>query len=452
MRTWNVGIIGGGPGGLMTAYFLQKGANCPIQTTLFEASDRLGGKILTPRFQTLSASYEAGAAEFYDYSPVDEDPLKELIAELGLSISPIGGSAVIMNQRILSNLDDIQDNLGRAAREALTAFDRTAKDWMSPREYYLSDEGVSPFSGQIGPYFDEVLRSIPSDEARHYIENQIHSDLATEPARTSVSYGLQNYLMNDSRYMKLYAIEGGNERFTQELAHRVSATRLLGQVVTEVSRENEGKLTVTSRHRGIPRQDDFDFVVLALPNNCLPSIEFQGARLSAAMEAHYGHYNHPAHYLRISILFDRPFWRSELDDSFFMLDQFGGCCLYDETSRSPGATYGVLGWLVGGEAALERSKWDDTALIESALASLPPQFAEARRCFLEGKVHRWVNAVNAIPGGLTPRSPDRRHQPEPVEHPDLFVVGDYLFDSTLNGTLDSAAYVANWLAAQMHEH
>jgi hypothetical protein len=36
-----------------------------------------------------------------------------------------------------------------------------------------------------------------------------------------------------------------------------------------------------------------------------------------------------------------------------------------------------------------------------------------------------------------------------VEHPNLFLVGDYLFDSTLNGVLDSADYVAAWLAAQI---
>ncbi len=33
----------------------------------------------------------------------------------------------------------------------------------------------------------------------------------------------------------------------------------------------------------------------------------------------------------------------------------------------------------------------------------------------------------------------------------LFLVGDYMFDSTLNGVLDSAEYVAAWLAAQMAE-
>jgi hypothetical protein len=31
------------------------------------------------------------------------------------------------------------------------------------------------------------------------------------------------------------------------------------------------------------------------------------------------------------------------------------------------------------------------------------------------------------------------------------VVGDYLFDSTLNGVLDSADYVAEWLTADMEE-
>lgn len=83
-RNWTVGIVGGGPGGLLTAYFLQKLASEPISATLFEASPRLGGKILTRRFSHAAATYEAGAAELYDYSPVGEDSLRELVAELGI--------------------------------------------------------------------------------------------------------------------------------------------------------------------------------------------------------------------------------------------------------------------------------------------------------------------------------------------------------------------------------
>ena len=46
---------------------------------------------------------------------------------------------------------------------------------------------------------------------------------------------------------------------------------------------------------------------------------------------------------------------------------------------------------------------------------------------------------------------EARHVPDPGRH-DVFVVGDYLFDSTLNGVLDSASYVAEWLAEEIEAH
>ena len=76
MRHWKIGIIGGGPGGLMTAYCLQKRANVSYKAAIFEASPRLGGKILTSRFNSAPVTYEAGAAELYDYSAVGPDPLR----------------------------------------------------------------------------------------------------------------------------------------------------------------------------------------------------------------------------------------------------------------------------------------------------------------------------------------------------------------------------------------
>jgi hypothetical protein len=39
--------------------------------------------------------------------------------------------------------------------------------------------------------------------------------------------------------------------------------------------------------------------------------------------------------------------------------------------------------------------------------------------------------------------------PEPTQHPNLLVIGDYLFDSTPNGVLDSAEFAAEWLAGEM---
>ncbi len=453
MRGWKVGIIGGGPGGLFTAYELQRVVEAPVRVTLFEATGRIGGKILTRRFDALPAKYEAGAAELYDYSPVDDDPLKSLVHELGLTVNPMGGAAVIANHHLLANLDDIRERLGGDAAQELVEFDRRARDAMSPRDFYEADLGamVAAHRDQHSHTlpFDRTLDRVRSTAARRYIEALIHSDLATEPNLTSVSYGLQNYVMNHPAYMQLYSVDGGNERIPQEIVRRLRADVRLGCRVTSVERRTAGALRIGITKDAETSDYDFDYVVVALPNSLLPSIEFRGERLATAVHRHHARFDYPAHYLRVTILFDHAFWRPRLSESYAMLDAFGGCCLYDESSREPGARHGVLGWLLGGQAAADANGLSDEQLIEQALSSLPEFLAHGRAHFLEGRVHRWIDSVNGMPGGAVPESLDRRHRPEPLEHPNLFLVGDYLFDSTLNGVLDSATYVARALAAEM---
>ena len=450
MRAWQIGIVGGGPGGLMTAYFLQKWANDPHRVTLFEAGHRLGGKILTPSFQTVAATYEAGAAEIYDYSHLDDDPLKELIEELGLPINRMDGCSAVVGNRPVANLDDLRDQLGESAVQALLAFDRRAKDQITPQEFYATDPETAA-DPLIRPGFDAVLAGIPVPAVREYVEQVIHSDLATEPANTSVAYGLQNYLMNDHAYMSLYGIAGGNEALPKELAGRIEADVRFGHRVSGIGRTGDGRMAVTAECDGEPVESAFDLVVIALPNAAFGGVTFAGERLATAMAGHVADYDFPAHYLRVTVAFREKFWHGRLTESYCMLDRFGGCCLYDESSRDPGSRYPVLGWLIAGAAAEAMSGKSDDELIAEALASLPEFLEHGRVLALEGRVHRWVGAVNAVPGGFNPRSLDRRHRPEPVDHPRLFVVGDYLFDSTLNGVLDSAEYVAMWLVALMAE-
>ena len=152
---------------------------------------------------------------------------------------------------------------------------------------------------------------------------------------------------------------------------------------------------------------------------------------------------------RVTLLFRQPFWKTWLTGSWCMLDAWGGCCLYDETSRQPDPECGILGWLFGGDAAVELSSLTDEQLIRTALDTLPASHQLAQELLLEGHVHRWINAVSALPGGEQPTRLDLRHQPDPADHPRLFVTGDYLFDSTLNGVLDSAECVASWIVAEL---
>src|SRR2546423_1534513 len=69
--------------------------------------------------------------------------------------------------------------------------------------------------------------------------------------------------------------------------------------------------------------EEFDFVGSALPNHWLPVIEWGRTDLAAAMDPHHRYYDYPAHYLRVSGLFGRPFWRDHVADSYFMVDAFG---------------------------------------------------------------------------------------------------------------------------------
>lgn len=431
----------------MTTYLLEKYAASPMQIVLFEASGRLGGKVHTPLFSHQRVRYEAGAAEFYDYSRFDDDPLKDLIAELGLPVRPMGGSAVISAGDVIGNMDDLSRYLGRGAHQQLMGFDSVAKNMITPREFYFSDEpDGGGFGSDVAP-FTTILETIGDDAARGYLEHLIHSDLATEPARTNVRYGLHNYLMNDPAYMGLYSIDGGNERLIWELAARLSAEVRLEHRITAISGGPHDSLRVHWQGDTQEHSELFDFVVVALPHNQLLSIDYRSPALQAAIREHHQHYDYPAHYLRVTLLFERPFWRQVLNDSFWMLDAFGGCCLYDESSRDAESEFGILGWLLAGDAALEKSSLNDPQLVEEALASLPPELACGRTLLLEARVHRWVAAVNGMPGGNAVVSHDARHQIAPHKHPNFFLVGDYMFDSTLNGVLDSAEYVARWLAA-----
>ncbi len=201
------------------------------------------------------------------------------------------------------------------------------------------------------------------------------------------------------------------------------------------------------RNQGPAADGSFDAVFVALPHNWLGSIEWGGETLRKAMSQFVGYYDRPGHYLRVSILFREPFWRDRVSGSWFMLDAFGGCCVYDEGTRHDAGEFGVLSWLIAGTDALSMNGCDDALLARTAMASLPASLdCDAARLFVEAKVQRWPASVSAQPGGLPVRSARAAHLAEPQHHPGLFMVGDYLFDSTLNGTLDSADFATDLLS------
>jgi monoamine oxidase len=134
-----------------------------------------------------------------------------------------------------------------------------------------------------------------------------------------------------------------------------------------------------------------------------------------------------------------------MQGDFFMIDAFGGCCLYDESARFENGGHGVLGWLIAGDAALRLGNLDDNVLVKRAVDELPKVLRAAESRLIEAHVKRWAKCVNGLPGGFPAREPDSRHRPDRDAHPKFLAMGDSLFDSTLNGVLDSADTVVEWI-------
>ena len=363
-----VAVLGGGPGGLLTAYFLEHVYHAPVEVTIFEATDRVGGKVVT---RTLAgATYEAGAAELYDYSDLGPDPLREMVDALGLTTYSMDGRAVFVGDAIVADDGDVGRVLGPAAGEAVAAFNGRGRRAISTAEYYESDwraDNADPLCRQT---FAELLAGIPDAAARRYVAAAVHSDVATEPRHTSAAYGLQNWLMNEPGYMKLYGIDGGLERLPRAIAARLSAEIRLNSRVTAVTAEDD-RYRIAVAGGGPP--EGFDYCVAALPNYLLPAIRWGGDTLARAVADHHAHYDHPADYLRVTVAFRRPFWRGVITGSWFMLDALGGCCVYDESARCPDppGSVAVLGWLIAGDAARTLSNLEDRALVAHVLEELP---------------------------------------------------------------------------------
>jgi len=443
----NIAVVGGGPGGLFTARLLEEKLHNFCQITIFEASGRTGGKIATSQFDSAPVIYEAGLAELYSYTDVGPDPLRQLAGDLGLQTVPMDGQTLILDGQILSTQDDIQRECGPATANAIREFRCRCRQSLPLADWYEGNcraDNAHPWAKRS---CEAILDEVGDAQARKYLKVAARSDLATEPHLTSGLNGLKNFLMDVPGYIRLYSVAGGIEQLPARVRKRLTGTRIeLDCPVKRISKNANGSYRVASA-KGC---DDFDAVFVALPHNWLGSIEWGGETLRKAMSRFIAYYDHPGHYLRVSVLFRRPFWRDRIAGSWFMLDAFGGCCVYDEGTRHDAGEFGVLSWLIAGIDALSMSGFDDARLAHCVMTSLPAALAiQALRLFVEAKVHRWPASVSAQPGGLPIRDSASAHAPEPMEHPGLLMVGDYLFDSTLNGVLDSADFATDLLSARL---
>lgn len=446
----DLAIVGGGPGGLMSAWYLKKKLGPLCRVTIYEAADRVGGKVLTRTFDTAPAMYEAGVAEIYDYSMTGPDPLRELVQHFGLQTIPMDAEQVQLDGELLHDVPGMRRKYGAETAKAIEDFRKLCASMVSPTEYY---EGVGAHDNEHPWAYvsaEELLdREVADPVAKRFLKVMARSDIATESHNTNGLNALKNFVMDVDGYIGLYSIQNGNEQLIHSLQSEIDAEIQLNHRVLKIGKADSGRYAINLMNGKGPITKEHDLVVMCLPHSWLTTMRWDGELLRHSMIKHIAYFDRPAHYLRVSILFDEPFWGDKVPGAWWMSEAFGGCCVYVEGARHDVGRHGVLNWLIAGSDALAFANLSDKELIDAALKSLPASFGNARSHFKEGKIHRWLSSVNCIPGGLPARDVMTNHHPEPHEHPGFVVVGDYLFDSTLNGLLDSSDAATDIILTQM---
>lgn len=437
-----VAVIGGGPGGLFATYLINE-RYPSVEVVLFEATDRLGGKVRTLTFED-GTPYEHGVAELYEYKgPGPRDPLRALIEDdLGLETVNMQGGGLVMKDQVLRDVKEMDQKFSPEARKEVERFHRKVSELLPLEKWSHTwqPDNDHPWAGR--KFRDCIGEECSEPDARHYVETAVASDLATESHTCNGLNGIKNVLLDNDRYMQLYHVKGGIEKVTRALTDAIDCEVALEHVVREVSREGE-QYRVRYQYEGEEEAEDFDAVVVCMPNHWLNALRWGDEKLSKAIHAILEHYDLPAHYLRVSVLFDENWWQHfGLPGDFWMMDAFNGCCVYNESHRWRREGGHVLSWLLCGQDALLQCSADqsDDDIVQCVLDALPPFMREdAHKHAVEGRVSKYVGSVNAQPGGWPAEELRGEHHPEPEGHPGLFLTGDYFLDSTLNAALVSAS-------------
>jgi monoamine oxidase/SAM-dependent methyltransferase len=447
---FRVAVIGGGPGGLFTAWHLAAKTGDTCQITVFEATERLGGKIMTGRFPGVGP-YEAGVAEIYDYSRLGPDPLRDMIIkDLKLSVKYIRGGPCVLDGKIVLTSDDLADTFGPQTCKEAHAFREKCAGLLDPQSFYLSVGRADNSHPWIRISGDSLLnREIRDDAARRFIRIMAHSDVAAAPHQTNGLNFLKNVLMDIDGYVQIFSVVGGNEQIVTRLVDELDAEIKLNSGVAAVEPLLDRTYRLDLQVGGATETTVADLVVVALPLTALSTIHWRSETLQQAIDKHTRHFDRPGHYLRATLLFKRPFWRASLPTDWWMIDAFDGCCVYDESARHDYGGYGALAFLISGNAALALANVSDERIEQMCLEALPPTLGEGRDLILDRRIHRWMASVNAIPGGVPVKSRAENHRPDPERLPGLFMVGDYIFDATLNGVLDSADAATDIILAEI---
>ena len=265
---------------------------------------------------------------------------------------------------------------------------------VTPIEYY---EGVGAHDNEHPWAYmtcEELLDKFVDDPtAKRFLKTMARSDLATESHNTNGLNALKNFVMDVDGYIGLYSIQNGNEQIIERLREEIDADIQFNHRVLKVGKGDSGRYQLNMMNGKGPETRDFDLVVMALPHNWLATMGWDNEQLRTSMVKHVAYFDRPAHYLRVALLFDEPFWGEKIPAP-------GSCrkrsaAAASKTRAPPRRRQARRAQLaIAGADAMAFANLSDQELIEAALKSLPASLGTPAT-FHGRQDHGWLSSVNA---------------------------------------------------------
>jgi monoamine oxidase len=317
-------VIGAGVAGLTCAHRLrQHGLDC----TVYEASDRVGGRTKTLRGYFAEGQIVEQGGEAID---TDQHAVRALVAELGLHLDDTfadtpGG---LRSNRFQFNGRDYPYH--RASRDFAVVYPALQRDLRSyarsPRAAHELDEmSVADWldsrvpggrDSQLGRLIGEAYCSEDGVDITEGSSLAMITQLGASPRRPLSLYG-----DSDERFK----VRGG----VDQIAHRLAARLPAGSIAMEtpligLRRNGAGSYTcVFSRGGGSTFDVRADRVVLALPFTTLRDVDYRGAGFSRPKDAAIQQLGMATN-AKLTLQFSRKTWRQDGYDGYIETDLIPG--------------------------------------------------------------------------------------------------------------------------------
>jgi len=278
---FRVAVVGGGFAGLAAAWYLRQ---CGIGVTVFEAGERLGGRVLTD-YNFIAGKYVEAGAELIG---INHPMWIELSAIFGLQLIEVtsedwyerAGQEVRLRfgdrnltdaerKQLELDLEPVIDTLGHDARN------------IDPVRPWLSPNADSYDRMSVAQRFDQIFGST-SSTARYALELTLGNDNCAPVSQQSylgllalVSAGRVGNDTEGMRgyweYTETHRCWSGNQQLAAQLAAGLPDVRLSSPVAKITINEETG--VGISVGGAAPLEEAFDYAVLAAPPTSWPAVE-----------------------------------------------------------------------------------------------------------------------------------------------------------------------------------